>query len=961
MARSSQKTVRVLLSAAPAAERERLEAQLRAEGYDPTLRDVDSLAGLAATLEQPWDAVVIWLGSSLLTPQAVLATLVGRGSTTPAFGIGGREHEDAGLDLMRQGLKDFFRSDELRRLTRALERERGVTGLQRAFRSRRRALKEREHRYAGLLESFYEVYYRSRLDGTLVDISPSVRQRGGYAPEELIGHNVRDLYASPAERERLIGLLLQSGQIEDFPLQLRTKAGEVRDAMLSARIVRDDAGQPMAIEGALRDVSERRRMEEALRQSEERYRLLVESAADPIFTLDREGRFVFVSGVAASYFRRRADEMIGTRMVEWFPGEAGERQLENVRSVIESGVGGTFVSSITVAGRERWFSSDIRPVRDPSGVVRGAQLIARDITDLKQLEAQLRLSEERYRTLIEGAGDGIAVVDGEGLCHFANSVMARLFGQEEPARLVGARLEEHFPPELARRHLALVRSVLGAGAGGTYEVLSPVAGLPRWFSVDIRPIPTPASASPRVEIVTREITDVKLAEAALRRERDLARRYLDVAGVMIVVVNREGIVSLINRRGCDLTGYEEWEIVGRPWFELIVPERLRPEAQRVFRSLVEGEIGPALRREGAIRTKSGLERVIAWHSTSLVDERGESVGMLSSGEDITDRIQAGKALEEARDFLSAILDSLADPVFVKDERGRFVIANEAHCALTGKDRRSVVGRVDRDLFPKQQAVVFEQRDRLVLETGQEDLNEERVTDWQGRERLFSTKKTLFRSTSGERFIVGVARDVSETKHAEERLRRTEQLYRTLAENFPNGAVFLFDRHLRYTLAEGLGLQLSGPPKERLVGRTPCEVFPPEVCQVLEPAYRAALKGESALLTLPLGGRVYEVHVVPVRAGRESYPFGMAMTQDVTERQLADAERERLISELKDALMNIKTLRGLIPICASCKKIRDDRGYWQQVEDYVREHSEAVFSHGLCGDCARRLYPEFADG
>ena len=86
-------------------------------------------------------------------------------------------------------------------------------------------------------------------------------------------------------------------------------------------------------------------------------------------------------------------------------------------------------------------------------------------------------------------------------------------------------------------------------------------------------------------------------------------------------------------------------------------------------------------------------------------------------------------------------------------------------------------------------------------------------------------------------------------------------------------------------------------------------------------------------------------------------FVLGMLEDISERRRAAEERERMIDELKEALANVKTLRGLIPICASCKKIRDDKGYWSQVEVYVRDRSEAEFSHGICPDCMSRLYPK----
>jgi hypothetical protein len=83
-----------------------------------------------------------------------------------------------------------------------------------------------------------------------------------------------------------------------------------------------------------------------------------------------------------------------------------------------------------------------------------------------------------------------------------------------------------------------------------------------------------------------------------------------------------------------------------------------------------------------------------------------------------------------------------------------------------------------------------------------------------------------------------------------------------------------------------------------------------------------------------------------------------LKQEIAERERAEREREKLVVELQEALGQVKKLSGLLPICASCKKIRDDGGYWQQIEEYIRDHSEAEFSHGLCPECARKLYPDF---
>lgn len=87
---------------------------------------------------------------------------------------------------------------------------------------------------------------------------------------------------------------------------------------------------------------------------------------------------------------------------------------------------------------------------------------------------------------------------------------------------------------------------------------------------------------------------------------------------------------------------------------------------------------------------------------------------------------------------------------------------------------------------------------------------------------------------------------------------------------------------------------------------------------------------------------------------------MASFVDITERKRTEMERENLVSKLQTALERIRTLRGLVPICASCKKIRDDKGFWHQVEVYIRDHSDAELSHSLCPDCAKQLYPGYAN-
>jgi len=136
----------------------------------------------------------------------------------------------------------------------------------------------------------------------------------------------------------------------------------------------------------------------------------------------------------------------------------------------------------------------------------------------------------------------------------------------------------------------------------------------------------------------RDLTKHKGLWGKLRQERNKAQQYLNIAGVIIVAINNDGVVTLINKKGCEVLGYEEDELIGKNWYDLCVPERFREERKKDFYGLMAGREEMVVDYENIILTKSGQERIIAWHNTLITDD-GKTIGTLSSGEDITKRKQ----------------------------------------------------------------------------------------------------------------------------------------------------------------------------------------------------------------------------------------------------------------------------------------------------------------------------------
>ena len=126
------------------------------------------------------------------------------------------------------------------------------------------------------------------------------------------------------------------------------------------------------------------------------------------------------------------------------------------------------------------------------------------------------------------------------------------------------------------------------------------------------------------------------------------------------------------------------------------------------------------------------------------------------------------------------------------------------------------------------------------------------------------------------------------------------------------------------------------------------------------AHRAALEGEARNFEVwvEVRGepRLLRAHVEPLRDASQAIRGVVGVALDLTERVRAEADRERLIEELQQALDRVKVLSGLIPICSHCKAVRDDKGYWQQVDAFMREHSDAKLSHAICPECAQKLMP-----
>lgn len=198
----------------------------------------------------------------------------------------------------------------------------------------------------------------------------------------------------------------------------------------------------------------------------------------------------------------------------------------------------------------------------------------------------------------------------------------------------------------------------------------------------------------------------------------------------------------------------------------------------------------------------------------------------------------------------------------------------------------------------------------------------------------------------------------EHKKIETALRENEAVLRSFLNAITESAL-LMDREGRVLAANETVAKRLGSPGQGIIGRNLYDLLPPDVAQKrkvrLDAVFHTGVPDRFEDERL---GKVIDNSVYPVFGPQGAVTALAIVGIDITDRKLAAQEREKLIAELQKALNEIKTLHGILPICASCKKIRDDKGAWQHLEAYISQHTDAEFSHGLCSDCAKKLYPEY---
>lgn len=307
---------------------------------------------------------------------------------------------------------------------------------------------------------------------------------------------------------------------------------------------------------------------------------------------------------------------------------------------------------------------------------------------------------------------------------------------------------------------------------------------------------------------------------------------------------------------------------------------------------------------------------------------------------------------------SLLLDEVRDSVVVHDRDGHIIYGNRTAYTDLGYTRDEYLRLNLRDILEEDDGAVFE--GRLMERAAGGSKCVESVCRRKDGSRFPVEVNSILVSIEGEDYMLSVARDISWRKKAEGELKRLMAAIEQSAS-----IVVITDLEANITYVNRAFTLATGYGRDEVMGRNPRLLksgrLPDSEYQRLWRTLTEGGEWRGEFYNRRKNGSFYwEYAVITAVRDEAGRPISyLAVKEDITLRRALEEEREAIIAELQEALDNVKTLKSLIPVCASCKKIRNDQGYWQQVDVYLKEHAGVDVSHGLCLECAQKLYPDFA--
>ncbi len=572
-----------------------------------------------------------------------------------------------------------------------------------------------------------------------------------------------------------------------------------------------------------------------------------------------------------------------------------------------------------------------------------------DITQIKQAAKKVKESEEQLKLVLDSTASGIYVIDGNDICTYVNKSSLTLLGYDNEKEVLGKsihKLVHHSHRDgtpLLLEDCFLLKSFNSGIVVQKDDIIWRKDGT--WFPVSYSSAPQIQDGKIVGTVVSfTDITDRNKLINDIHYERNIAQMYLDVAGVMLMVLDNNGDIRRINHKGCEILKVEEKDVLGKNWFDNFIPKNIVAKVKKVFADVFEKNAELVTHHENEVMTASGENKTISWYNTTLYDIDNNIIGILSSGEDITESKKAQTALGESNLRFQTLFDKAPIGYQSLDINGCFREVNQTWLDMLGYTKEEVIGKWFGDFLSIEYQKPFRERFEYFKKKGK--IHSEFEMLHKNGSKLFIEFEGMIGYDKNKNFeqTYCTLNDITERREATMKLRDSEEKYRLLYSSMSQGLALHeiitdeFGKAVDYIFLDinESYEKLLNVKRSDVIGKRITEVMPKVEPYWIEAFGKVALTGESMHYEnyLETTGKYYSTYSYCPKPRQ----FAVLVT-DISER--VDMTNKLKESESRLDIFFHQSLTGFFIIMI------DEPIYWndevdkEAILDYILKHQKCT--------------------